>query len=51
MGHPKGTGRSPSSPAHPTLQAPQATTAVGSLELSITAITVTQCVQLHSQLF
>lgn len=39
-----------SSPAHPALQQPLAITAVGSPGLGVTAVTVTQCVQLHSQL-
>lgn len=39
------------SPAYPTLQEPLAVTAVGRLGLGVAAVTVTQCVQLHSQLF
>jgi hypothetical protein len=38
------------SPAHPTLKVSLAITAVGSPGLGITAVTITQCVQLHSQL-
>lgn len=38
------------SPAHPTLEVPLAITAVRSLELGVAAVTVTHCVQLHSQL-
>ena len=38
------------SPAHPTLEVPLAIAAVRSLALGVTAVTVTQCVQLHSQL-
>lgn len=38
------------SPAHPTLEVALAVTAVRSLELGVTAVTATQCVQLHSQL-
>ena len=38
------------SPVHPTLEVPLAITAVRSLELGVAAVTVTHCVQLHSQL-